>query len=203
MKFGVVLASIVLASSISHGTETAPAPTAATLPAGAKVSEMVIGLPGLSNVGRVAPGIYRGAQPKPEGYPTLKQIGIKTVINLRNHHSEKEAVEKAGMISIEVPINIWKNPDPEKIGKVVALLADPANHPVFLHCAHGEDRTGAVVAVYRMQVDGWGLAEAEAEMQAFGFTDVWMGLKKFVRTTPNRLAGEGAKSITWAEPLIE
>jgi protein tyrosine/serine phosphatase len=63
-------------------------------------------------------------------------------------------------------------------------MTDPEAQPVFVHCMHGEDRTGIVLAVYRMDVDGWSNAEAEAEMQAFGFNDVWRDLKKFVRTYP-------------------
>jgi len=53
--------------------------------------------------------------------------------------------------------------------------------PVFLHCRQGQDRTGIVVAAYRMKVDGWSLADAEAEMRSFGFHDIWMELKEFIR----------------------
>jgi len=149
--------------------------------AGARVSERIFGLTGLSNVGRVARGIYRGAQPEAAGYATLQKLGIRTVINLRTTLSEKKEVEAAGMRSIEVPLNILRDPDPLAIRKVVALLADPANQPVFVHCRQGQDRTGAVVAVYRMEMEGWAMPEAAAEMQAFGFNNIWHDLKKFVR----------------------
>ncbi|MGZ9148741.1 MAG: hypothetical protein ACXW4G_10250 [Candidatus Deferrimicrobiaceae bacterium] len=56
------------------------------LPGNVRVSEHLFGLPGLTNVGRVANGIFRGAQPKPEGYATLKAMGVRTVINLRTRH---------------------------------------------------------------------------------------------------------------------
>jgi hypothetical protein len=46
------------------------------------------------------------------------------------------------------------------------------------------DRAGVVVAVYRMEVDGWSEAEAEAEMEAFGFHEIWYQLKEFVRWYP-------------------
>lgn len=152
-----------------------------TLPLGARVSERLFGLAGLSNVGRVAPGIYRGAQPEAAGYATLQKMGIRTVINLRTTLTEKQEVEAVGMRSIEVPLNILQDPDPEKIRKVVALMADPANQPVFVHCRQGQDRTGAVVAVYRMEREGWAMPFAAAEMQAFGFNNIWRDLKKFVR----------------------
>ncbi len=154
---------------------------ASTFPANARLSEHLYGsLPGVFNVGRIAPGVYRGAQPAPEGYATLKKMGIATVINLRTSMSEKKEVEAAGMRSIEVPMEMSGNPK-EKVDRVVALMADPANQPVFVHCRHGQDRTGIVVAAYRMKVEGWALADAEAEMEAFGFNDVWINFKRFIR----------------------
>jgi tyrosine-protein phosphatase SIW14 len=154
----------------------------AAFPDGAHGSTRIYGvLPGLSNVGQVAPGICRGAQPEAEGYATLKKMGIKTVINLRTSASEKKAVEAAGMRSIEMPMEMSTDHLATKVDRVVALMADPANQPVFVHCRHGQDRTGIVVAAYRMKVEGWRLADAEAEMQSFGFNDVWVNFKKFIR----------------------
>jgi tyrosine-protein phosphatase SIW14 len=156
------------------------AAAALSLPEGAKTSERIIGLPGLPNVGRVAPGIFRGGQPLAEGYPTLKKMGIRTVINLRHSHSEKAAVETLGMKSIEIPINTFKRVDKKTVDRVVDLMADPSLQPVYVHCALGQDRTGVVVAAYRMRKEGWTLREAEVEMQAFGFNDIWINLKDFI-----------------------
>ncbi len=151
-------------------------------PASARFSEHVYGnLPGLSNVGRITPGVYRGAQPAAEGYVTLKKMGVKTVINLRTSETEKDKVEAVGMRSVEVPMGMSTDNLREKVDRVVALMADPANQPVFVHCRQGRDRTGIVVAAYRMKVEGWLLAEAEAEMQAFGFNDIWVNFKRFIR----------------------
>jgi protein tyrosine/serine phosphatase len=161
-----------------------PAGSPAILPGGARVSERLFGLPGLENIGRVAPGIFRGAQPRPEGYGTLKSMGIRTVINLRSRHGEARAVEAAGMRSVLLPMNALADVDVETVREAVALMADPANQPVFVHCALGQDRTGVVVAVYRMDVDGWAESDAEEEMQSFGFNDVWTQLKNFVRRYP-------------------
>lgn len=152
-----------------------------SLPPAPRAAERLANLPGLSNVGKVAPGIYRGAQLRPNGYATLRGMGIRTVINLRARQGEKAAVESAGMRSIEVPIRITKKVDARRVRRVIALMTDRANQPVFVHCAQGKDRTGIVVAVYRMEVDGWTNAEAEAEMQVFGFSDIWVHLKAFVR----------------------
>jgi protein tyrosine phosphatase (PTP) superfamily phosphohydrolase (DUF442 family) len=153
----------------------------ADLPRNFRVSHHLFGLPGLTNVGRVASGIYRGAQPEREGFATLKAMGVRTVINLRTRHGEREAVEAAGMRYVEIPMSFTKNVDPAAVRKALSVMTDPASQPVFVHCSRGADRTGVVAAVYRMEVDGWSEAEAEAEMEAFGFHEVWFQLKKFVR----------------------
>jgi tyrosine-protein phosphatase SIW14 len=70
--------------------------------------------------------------------------------------------------------------DRERVEKAVSLMADPANRPVFVHCLRGQDRTGVVVAAYRMEVDGWALPEAEKEMQAYGFNNIWVNLKQLI-----------------------
>jgi protein tyrosine/serine phosphatase len=132
----------------------------------------------------VAYGIFRGAQPDPEGYDTLKAMGIRTVINLRTRHGERKAVEAAGMRYVEIPMSYWKDVDPAVVRKALSEMTDPANQPVFVHCFRGTDRTGVIVAVYRMEVDGWSEAEAEAEMEAFGFHEIWSQLKRFVRRYP-------------------
>jgi tyrosine-protein phosphatase SIW14 len=172
----------------SHGAMAGD--NSAFLPRNVRVSERLFGLSGLTNVGRVANGIFRGAQPKPEGYATLKAMGVRTVINLRSRHGEREAVEAAGMRSVEIPMNTMKNVDPAAVRKALSVMTDPANQPVFVHCQHGKDRTGLVAAVYRMEVDGWSEAEAEAEMEAFGFHEVWFQIKNFVRRYPGGPEGD-------------
>jgi tyrosine-protein phosphatase SIW14 len=149
-----------------------------------RISGRLFGLPGLTWVNRVAPGIFRGAQPTPEGYATLKAMGVRTVINLRTRHGERKAVEAAGMRYVEIPMSFWKDVDPAVVRMALSAMTDPANQPVFIHCSRGKDRVGVVVAVYRMEVDGWSEAEAEAEMEAFGFHEIWSQLKEFVRRYP-------------------
>ena len=153
----------------------------AIVPETERVSERLFGLPGLTNVGRVAPGIFRGSQPKSEGYATLKAMGVRTVVNLRTRHGERKAVEAAGMRYVEIPMSFLKNVDPAAVRKALSVMTDPANQPVFVHCARGVGRAGVVAAVYRMEVDGWSVAEAEEEMEVFGFHEIWFQLKEFVR----------------------
>ncbi|RII25633.1 MAG: protein-tyrosine-phosphatase [Geobacter sp.] len=173
-----------------NGNGTVVTPSVVHLPTDVRNSERIYNLPGLSNVGRIAPGIYRGAQPGADGYATLKKMGIRTVIDFRTTENDRQQVEAAGMRSILVPIQMDNKGLREKVDKVVALMADPANQPVFIHCRHGQDRTGIVSAAYRMKMDGWSLKDAETEMQAFGFNNVWINFKKFIRQYGAELAGK-------------
>lgn len=153
---------------------------AVAIPKEAILAEKILRLKGLSNVGRVSSHIFRGGQPGPKGYETLKKMGIRTVINLRTTKSEKREVDAAGMNSIEIPISMIRSIDKKAVEKVVEIMSDPENQPVYLHCRVGQDRTGVVVAVYRMKIDGWTLEEAVAEMQEFGFNDIWLHLRYFL-----------------------
>jgi protein tyrosine/serine phosphatase len=90
-------------------------------------------------------------------------------------------VKAAGMRSVEIPINAFKGLNSEVINKVINVMTNPEYQPVFIHCKLGEDRTGAFVAIYRMELEGWTVSEAETEMQAFGFNDIWVNLKNAVR----------------------
>ena len=142
----------------------------------------------------MADGIFRGAQPEPEGYATLKAMGVKTVIDLRTCHGERKAVEAAEMRYVGIPMRYWGDVDPEAVRRALSVMTDPANRPVFVHCARGADRTGVVAAVYRMEIDGWSEAEAETEMEAFGFHEIWSQLKEFVRRYPGG-PGEPPKEV--------
>jgi protein tyrosine phosphatase (PTP) superfamily phosphohydrolase (DUF442 family) len=180
-----LLGVLLFLAMVTPGYTSTVAGGTVTLPATARFSERIYNLPGLENTGRVAPGVFRGAQPGKDGYATLKAMGIRTVIDLRTTESEKQQVEAVGMKAIAVPIEMSRNGLREKVDRALALMTDPANQPVYVHCRHGQDRTGIVVAAYRMKQQGWSLAEAEAEMQAYGFNDVWVNFKKFIRQYGN------------------
>ena len=154
-------------------------------------------LPGLHNFARVAPGLYRGAQPERRGWRSLQALGIRTVLNLRSWHRERLRVRRLGMTPVELPLQAdvrgARAPSPEQIQRFLALALGAEHQPVFVHCAHGKDRTGVLIAVYRMEVEGWSNSAALAELHAFGFHTLYRSLLEFVQAyQPRGLAPSAA-----------
>ena len=71
-------------------------------------------------------------------------------------------------------------PDFTQVDEALALINDPANQPVFVHCKHGEDRTGTVIACYRMTHDNWDDEQAITEAKKFGMSFVQVSMKRFI-----------------------
>jgi uncharacterized protein (TIGR01244 family) len=140
--------------------------------------------PGVLNFHQVNDRIYRGAQPDVEGFDSLAKLGVKTVIDLRpeNEHSckaERRAVEAAGMHYINVPFNGVHAPSDKNISKVLGLLDDSAS-PIFVHCRRGADRTGTVLACYRITHDGWDNRRALREAVSLGMSWMEFGMQRYV-----------------------
>ena len=126
----------------------------------------------LPNFHKINDRLFRGGQPKEAGFAELKARGIATVIDLRdddeNAMKEKALVEKAGMKFINKPLGNWSRPDLDDIDAILKEIDLTANKPVFVHCKRGKDRTGTVIAVYRMTHDGWTAKQAGDEAEKFG-----------------------------------
>jgi len=165
---------LVLSLLISCGSKPEPPPNPAA-------SQQPEPHPGLSNFAKISDGLYRGAQPEPEGFKTLKAMGIKTVINLRTFHSDRKACEAAGLQYVPISVQAWEGEDEEVID-FLRTVSDPANLPVFVHCQHGADRTGVMSAVYRMVIQDWPKEKAIEEMTdgGYGFHRVWQNLIDYV-----------------------
>jgi len=177
-------ALVILAFALAlQSCQSSPSPTVTTT--GRKMAERIEGVPGLENFARVNDRLYRGAQPTAEGYRKLKEMGIKTVINFRVHHSYKDEIEAAGMTSVEIPIRAdilgSKPPTEVQVKRFFDVVLDPALQPVYIHCLWGKDRTGTFSALYRMEMDGWTNEEAIEEMQAFGSHDYYADLQTYVK----------------------
>jgi tyrosine-protein phosphatase SIW14 len=127
----------------------------------------------IRNFYRVTPFFFRGGQPGQEGIDALAKLGVKTVVNLRwgkrTVEAERQPVETAGMKFISMPLNYWFLPNDQSIAFFLEILDDESNHPVFLHCLHGKDRTGLLTAMFRVARQGWPVELAYKEMKLCGF----------------------------------
>jgi len=123
---------------------------------------------GLPNLYKVTEGLYRGAQPEDEGFDELKSMGIKTVVNLRTFGSDRSECKKSGLDYVKISMQAW-NPSDSDVAKFLRVAIDPQRQPIFVHCLHGADRTGMVVAIHRVLIEGWSKEDALKEMTGGGF----------------------------------
>jgi tyrosine-protein phosphatase SIW14 len=140
---------------------------------------------GVPNFWKVNDHVYRGAQPTDAGFQFLARLGIRTIVDLRllGEHSqaaEQKIVEAAGMRYVSLPMAGMSTPDQEQVSRVLAILDDPDAGPVFLHCQRGADRTGALIACYRIGHDGWQNKKALSEARSLGMSWYQMALQRYV-----------------------
>jgi len=155
-------------------------------------------LPGVYNFAQIAPGLYRGAQPTVEGFATLQSLGIRTVINLRAYHTDRLRARGLGFNYVHLFWRAWL-PRDRQIAMFLQLARDSAHHPVFVHCLHGADRTGVAIAAYRVVVEGWAVADAAAELRAFGHHLFFPQIRRYLRSlTAERLV----QSLQAAQPHV-
>jgi len=160
---------------------------------------------GVSNFHQVDERVYRGAQPTGQGFGNIARLGVKTVVDLRvaGEHSladEKRVVENLGMRYVSMPMRKLVAPTDAQITALLALLLDSAAGPVFIHCRRGADRTGAVVACYRIAHDHWDSRSALREAREYGMRWYQFALQKYVLRyqPPHSIAT--APSVTSAVP---
>jgi protein tyrosine phosphatase (PTP) superfamily phosphohydrolase (DUF442 family) len=140
----------------------------------------------IPNFHQVNESLYRGGRPNDEGWQKIKQLQIKTVISLcgkdENTAKEEKLVLSMGMDFVNIPLSIYKEPREEQVLKFLNIVTDKQKQPVFVHCDSGRDRTGAIIAMYRVVVESWKISSAYNEAKSLGFWP-YRGdaeLKKFI-----------------------
>ena len=140
-----------------------------------------VNLAGVPNLYRVSEALYRGDQPSLLGMQNLKKLGVRTILNLRSFHSDRDEIGETGLAYEHIYMKAW-HPEEEDVVSFLKIVTDPKRAPVLVHCQHGADRTGTVIAVYRIAVQGWSKAEAIREMTqgGFGVHQTWSNLPRWI-----------------------
>ena len=139
-------------------------------------------LDGVHNLFRLTPTLYRCAQPDAAGMKQLEALGIRTVINLRAFHNDREESKGTTLLNEELSVKTWHIED-EDVIRVLRILKDPTRGPFVIHCLHGSDRTGLMCAMYRIVVQGWTRDQAIRELTSggYGFWYGWSNILRYLR----------------------
>ena len=145
---------------------------------------------GIINFGRVDQSLFRGAQPDAAAIRHLKTLGVKSIINLRvpkeasASEEEEAAVRVIGLVYTNVPLAGLGKPTDDEVAKVLSLI-DSLPKPVFVHCKHGCDRTGTVIACYRIEHDHWKTKDALNEAGKYGLSRFERGMREYILSFGN------------------
>lgn len=187
-KQGQAAVILVLASNLLPTLSFAQIPSGATdsieKPT-AKVAKK-LSVSGLPNFGQVTESLYRGGQPASVGLAKLREFGIDIIVNFRNEpgkiEAERQRVERLGMRYVSIPWRGKDDPDDRQVAAFLRLLRENAGKRVFVHCQRGSERTGVMVAAFRILEQGWTPTQALQEMETFGFRGFWFRhLKRYVK----------------------
>jgi protein tyrosine/serine phosphatase len=175
----VVFASVLLLVRLSAAAEVEPAH--------------------VRNFGQVNENLFRGGMPTDDALQELKAMGIGLIIDLREEsaarRTEKQKVEHLGIRYEHVPMRTLTAPRPAEIQQVLALILRESSCKVYVHCLRGKDRTGTVIACYRIQHDGWDNERALAEAKDYGMSRLEKAMQSFIlHFSPQTLATFGAPS---------
>ena len=136
----------------------------------------------LPNFRQVNSNIYRGGRPTAQGLKILKQKGIKLVINLENSAKdirfEQRNLMGTSIEFVSLPFGSFHTPKDDDVKKVLELLNTAEKFPIYIHCHHGEDRTGLLIALYRVE-HGMAPADAYQEMLTNGFHRILFPLNHY------------------------
>jgi protein tyrosine/serine phosphatase len=166
----------------------------------------------LPNFHQVHPFLYRGGEPTLKGIEQLQSMGVKTIIDLRApsemKFAEPEAAKKMGFTYINLVMSSKAPTD-----KQVKIFMEKVDHAkakydkgeqvgdkpeaVFVHCAHGSDRTGSMVGIWRVSRDNFDYNQAYREMRKYYFGPKFVELSGAVRNAwqkcskPNVISNPG------------
>ena len=147
---------------------------------------------------QVSEKLYRGGQPHAGGLARLRELGINTIINLRGTSKTTKAEEAEaralGFNYFNVALPNWGRPQDTRVERILALIAAPENGKVLVHCKEGVDRTGMIVAIYRMTHEGVNGTEALLEAERSGMRRIQFWMRDYVEDYRDRVAKLGPET---------
>jgi tyrosine-protein phosphatase SIW14 len=139
-------------------------------------------LQGVANLYKVTDYLYRSEQPTEEGMKNLERLGIKTIINLRPLYSDSDEIKGTGLRVEELSVKVWHIEDADVV-RVLRIIRKRENGPFLIHCSHGADRVGVMIAMFRVVEQEWTKGDAIQEMLngGYGFHPLWFLIPKYVK----------------------
>ena len=187
--FVVLVISLAIAASVSPQTDH-PEVSPSKQPRAEHAMGKHLTAKGIPNFGQVTPTLYRGGQPSVEGFRELAHTGVNIVVDTGRSERDESLVKNLGMVYISLP---WYCPFPkdEVFARFITLMRDNPGKKIFVHCRLGDDRTGMMIASYRMTQEGWTAKEAMQEMHEFGYRGIHHlmcpGLERYEKSFPQRV----------------
>ena len=133
---------------------------------------------GIPNLAQVEKGIWRGGQPTEAGWLWLQRQGVTNIVMLSSWSDAEDSIARSlGMAVQYHPIDVTDYVFGPDVHNVRGAVAD-IRGGTLVRCEHGQDRTGLVVACYRLS-QGQPKREAEDEMLRLGFHKELAGLWEF------------------------
>lgn len=175
---------LVGVSALTLSAGAVDARTTASMTATGKPLARTIPEAGIIRFAEIRPGLARGGEPGPEGLRYLRSQGYRTIVSFLTDPAESAWVVQSGMRYVHLPMRssffFADTPTDEQVHQFLSVVGDSTQYPMFIHCHAGKDRTGAMTAIYRMEVCGWTVEEAVEEMRAFGFSGRYGKLRNYV-----------------------
>ena len=150
---------------------------------------------GVQNWSHVTDTLFRGAQPSSAGYKALQQMGVGIVVDFRDEpreiSAESKEVEALGLKFVSIPWSGSDKPSTIQVVQFLDLVRTNPNAKIFVHCKRGADRTGVMVAAYRIVVQHKPVTDAVAEMHQFHYDHFWLPqLERYVQSLPQLLSAD-------------
>ncbi len=153
----------------------------------------------LQNFEQVSDSLCRGAQPSTDGLRELAKMGVHTIVDLRGEGGratkEAQTARSLGMEYVNIPLDGFQAPTADQVAKVQAIFENPSSGKVFVHCRRGADRTGTMVAIYRIEHDHWKNQQALDEAKSMKMAGAERLMQNFVmHYTPAMVVADATKA---------